>query len=160
MLGERAVERVARVSLLATELLVSGDAVRADAAGVAEPADRDPITHGDLDHAGPELLNHADAFVAWDEGQLGLVRPCTLRSEDVRVAQPGCLDANDDLAGGRYRLRNVLEPHGLIERADDRGLHQRLLILSSTAFENRSAEVLVPPASMLATLPAISSSAM
>ena len=95
-----AVDRVAGVVLLLAQRLAPVDAVPALAARVAEPRDRDPRRRSCRSVTpAPERLDDADALVPGHERQRRLDRPVAVRGVDVGVAQPGGLDADEDLPG-------------------------------------------------------------
>ncbi len=121
VLAEAAVDRVAHVLLLEAERLPAGHAVVARPARVAEPGERDPITEGDLDDAGAELLDDPDTFVAWDERRRRLHGPIAVRCMDVGVAEAGRLDPHPNLPGLERAARNVLDAERLREVVHDRG---------------------------------------
>ena len=87
VLGEAAVHRVVHVLLLEAERLPPGDAVLADAAGVAEPRHRDAVAREDLGDSRANGLDDADALVPGREGRDRLDRPVAVGGVDVRVTQ-------------------------------------------------------------------------
>ncbi len=91
--GERpgqAAEGVAAVGRLAA---VAGVAL----AAVAEGREHDVVADGDLAHADADGLDDAGALVA--EHDRRRERDRAVEHRDVGVAEPGALDADDDLAG-------------------------------------------------------------
>jgi hypothetical protein len=70
-----------------------------------------------------EALDHADTLMARDERRRRLDGPFAASGVDVGVAQATRLDANEHLGGTRLWDRQVLDRQGLIEAADDGGLH-------------------------------------
>jgi hypothetical protein len=123
-LGEAAVDRVSGVLLLEAERLPSGDAVVADSARIAQPRNCDAVAHRNFANARAELFHDADALVARDERWHGLHGPVAMSGVDVRMAQAGCLDPDEDLILARRGLRDLLDSERLVEGLDDRGLHE------------------------------------
>ena len=121
VLAEAAVDRVAHVLLLEAERLPAGDAVVADAAGVAEPRHRDAVAEGDLGHARAELDDDADALVAGDERRRGLHGPVAVGGVDVGVAEPGRLDPDAHLTELEAEDRHLLDGQRLAEGVHDGG---------------------------------------
>ena len=123
VLGEAAVGAVARVDLALAERLPAGDAGLALAAGPAEPGDGDEVALGDAGDAGADALDDADAFVAGDEGGLGLDGPVAVGGVDVGVAQARGDGAHEDLAGADLGDGPLLDDEGGVEFVDDGCLH-------------------------------------
>ena len=121
VLAEPAVDRVAHVLLLEAEGLPAGDAVVADAAGVAEPRHRDAVADGDLGHARAELDDDADALMARDERRRGLHGPVAMGGVDVGVAESGRLHPDAHLPELEAQDGDLLDGQRLVEGVDHRG---------------------------------------
>src|SRR3984885_9438944 len=119
VLGERAVDGVARILLLLAQRLPPAVAVTALTARVTEPRDRDPVTDRTGAHTGAELLDITDALVPGNERRCRLYRPVAVRGVDIGVAQPACLDPDEDLTVGRLRDREILYLQGGVEIGDN-----------------------------------------
>ena len=117
--------RVAHVELVRAQRLAAGVAVAADAAGVAEPGQRD--AHARLERRasspGPTRSIDADALVAGDERRRRLDRPLAARGVDVGVAEARRSRSRTSTCSGRARDRQVLDLERAIEAADDGGFH-------------------------------------
>jgi len=92
VLGECAVDGVARVLLLLTQRLPPAVAVAALTARVTEPRDRDPVTDRTGAYTRAELLDITDTFVSRNEWRCRLDRPVAVRGVDIGVTQPAALD--------------------------------------------------------------------
>src|ERR1700733_5182257 len=88
VLGEGAVDGVARVLLFLTQRLPATVAVAALTARVTEPCDRDPVADRAGAHAGAELFYVTDALVPGNERRCRLDRPVAVRGGNVGGAQP------------------------------------------------------------------------
>ena len=64
-----------------------------------------------------------DAFMAGNEGRVGLDRPVSFCRVQVGMAHAGCRNLDQDLPGADRRDRRLLDDQGLAEFADDRRLH-------------------------------------
>jgi hypothetical protein len=73
---------------------------------------------------GADRLDDAHALVSRRERQLRLHGPITVRRVDVGVAETGRLDLDDDLAGPRNRLREILDLRRLVEAVYDNRAHR------------------------------------
>ena len=124
VVGERAVERVAHVLLLQTERLPAAHAVFAGSAGIAEPGDRDAVADDNLRHAGSDLLDDPHAFVSGRERRCRLDGPVAVRGMDVRVAEAGGLDPDDDLTCPCNRLGDFVELKRPVEVVHNGGVHR------------------------------------
>ena len=103
--------------------LPARDAVAAVPAGVSEPRQRDAVADRDGRVALTELRDDADPFVPGDERHLGLDRPLAAGGVDVGVAQAGCLDPDQDLAGARGGDGHVPNLQGCAQLGNDGCLH-------------------------------------
>ena len=124
VLGQAAVDRVARVLLGLAERLPARHAVVARPACVAQPRDRDSIADRDFGHALADRLDDSDAFVTGDERELRLHGPIAVSRMDVGVAEAGCLDPHDDLARAGHGLGDFSHLRSLVKAEHDHGAHR------------------------------------
>ena len=89
-----------------------------------QPRNSDPIALLDAADGTADRGHRSHAFVAGDEGRFWLDGPIALRGVEVRVADPGRRDANEDLVLVRLRNRYLLECERLSEFADDGCFHR------------------------------------
>jgi hypothetical protein len=125
VLGITAVDEVPRVLLAPTQRLPAGRAVLAGPAGPTEPRHGDPIAETDAGHVAADPFDDAHTFMAWDEGQRWLDGPVAAGGMDVRVAQAGRLDPDEELVSTGFGHRDVLDPQRLVEVVDKCGLQGR-----------------------------------
>src|SRR5208282_3510436 len=88
-----------------------------------QPRNSDPIALLDAADGTADRGHRSHAFVAGDEGWFWLDGPIALRGVEVRVADPGRRDANEDLVLVRLRNGYLLECERLSEFADDGRFH-------------------------------------
>ena len=138
---EAAVHGVAAVQLGAAQRLPPGPAVRAVPAGRMQPRNADPIALLDAADGTADRDHRSHAFVARDEGRFWLDGPIAVRGVEVRVADPGRRDANEDLVLVRLRNRYLLDRERLAELADDGCLHRAGHEFLSSCDERRSRHV-------------------
>ena len=125
VLGEPAVERVARVDLL----LGRASRARCCSSGTrrrrsrARAARRACPARGRASFPAPRRSIDADALVAGDERRRRLDRPLAAGGVDVGVAEPARLDPDEHLFGAGLGDRQILDLERLIEAADDGGFH-------------------------------------
>ena len=124
VLGEAAVDGVARVLRVGAERLPSGGAELTGTACPTEPRHRNAIAFVQIGHAGPDAGDDADALVPGYERRSGLDRPVTTRRMDVRVAEPGRLDLDQHLPVARLGGGDLLDHQRAVELVDDSSLHR------------------------------------
>src|SRR5512140_3417338 len=89
-----------------------------------QPRNSDPIALLDAADGTARRGHRSHAFVAGDEGRVWLDGPIALHGVEVRVADPGRRDANEDLVLVRLRNRYLLECERFSEFADDGCFHR------------------------------------
>src|SRR4029453_16960079 len=95
--------------------------------------------------------HRSHAFVSGDEGRLWLDGPIALRGVEVRVANPGRRDANEDLVLVRLRNSYFLKRELLAEFADDRSFH-RVAHRCFLSYRRRRGALIMPgPARVMAS---------
>ena len=122
-LGETAVEVVAREARPITEVLEPGRAVRAFAAGPAEPWDADTVAGCDRLDRRSGLDHFTDDLVSGDERQLRLGE---LPVDDVEVgaAHAAGADANENVARPRLGDGDGRSPEFLVRSVQDHRAHR------------------------------------
>lgn len=127
VLGVSAIDRVAHVLRALAVGLVTADAVRAVAAGVREPRQRDPVADVERRDALTEHLDAADALVPGNEREDRLDGPVTMSRVNVCVAQAACLDPHQHLTGSGLRALHLPDSQRGSVCLDDCSLHGTLL---------------------------------
>src|SRR5208282_4798449 len=89
-----------------------------------QPRNTDPIAFLDAADGTADGGHRSHAFVARDEGWFWLDGPIALRSVEVRVADTGRRNANQDLVLVRLWNRYLLECERLSKFADDGCFHR------------------------------------
>ena len=78
-------------------------------AGRMQPRHADPVSFLYRGHAGTHRGDGADALMPRDEGWARLYRPVAVHRMQVGVADPPCLDLDQDLAWTNLRHRNLVD---------------------------------------------------
>src|SRR4029450_3450996 len=89
-----------------------------------QPWNADPIALLDAADRTADRGYRSNAFVSRDEGRLWLDGPIALRGVQVRVANPGRRDANEDLVLVRLRNRYFLDYERLAELGNNSRFHR------------------------------------
>src|SRR5271167_92263 len=89
-----------------------------------QPRNSDSIALLDVADGTADRDHRSHAFVTRDEGWFWLDGPIALHGVEVRVADPGRRDANEDLVLVRLRNRYFLKRERLSEFADDGCFHR------------------------------------
>ena len=121
--GETAVDRIAGVLLALAQRLPAAQAMHTLAAGGIEPGNADAVAFLDVGDARSDRGDMADAFMAGNEGRVGLDRPVALGRVQIGVAHAGRGDLHEDLARSDRWDRCLLNDQRLAECADDGRLH-------------------------------------
>ncbi|MNF91961.1 hypothetical protein D3C84_745850 [compost metagenome] len=124
VLSEAAVHRVAGVALRVAEGFPAAQAVFAVAAGRVQPGNADPVAFLDVGDPGAHGDHVADAFVAGNEGRLGLDRPVALGSVQVGVADAAGGDLHQQLSGTGGGHRDFADLQRFAERGDNSRFHR------------------------------------
>ena len=121
-LGKAAIDLPAGEPRAVAEVLLAAEAVRADAAGIAEPRHAHARTSGEHIRAGPGAHDRADDLVAGDERQ-PVRRKLAVHDMEVRAADAASADAKQHLAGPRGRVGHVPYNEGTAGLSKQRGAH-------------------------------------
>ena len=125
VLGEAAVDRVARVELRFAKRLPAFVAIAAVAAGISKPRQGDPRPPLDpVVVAVPQRDDPADPLVPGDEGRARLDRPLAAGGMDVGMAEAAGLDLDQHLLGPRLGDRNLVDAEWALEVVNNRCLHR------------------------------------
>src|SRR4029453_7234109 len=89
-----------------------------------QPWNSDPIALLDAADGTADRNHRSNAFVARDEGRFWLNGPIALHGVEVRVADPGRRDANEDLVLVRLRHGYFLDYERLAELGNNSRLHR------------------------------------
>ncbi len=110
---------------MVTEVLAAGEAIGADAVGVAQPRNPDPLAEPEALHARPERIDPTDDLVAGDDRQMG-VWQIAVDHMQVGAAHPAGGDLHPNLAAAGLAIGEIGQDQGRSKRAENHSLHESL----------------------------------